>query len=712
MNQDLETTVLKLSSGISLTLVSRGEEFLGIGDVSLGAMPLRDGTRRMLPDLRSPEGIQLVQPKLEVKQEGNGFILSLSYKKLEGGPMEWMLHTVRNRVNTADWEEGPKPCDAILEIHIQPAVRTFRGDVFHGFSSQYKYRSQDVPMYRIMDRATWEPGGSIVGSQLWLRNGTTPAIWTCDDLNDKLSTEWHLPNIEQPNIFQFFPFQVQMQGFTMTCSDQGTLITWATQTAHIRSLFEKKKGSGAMFHWHEHCGDLGTELTSSPMEILWADGAKTHVERINRHEAVREVVWAELHRQAGLEQERVDPYGVLEEWGLPDFGRYREKALPAFAEAGIQTIMIPNEFENNMNVWSVGNMCCTVDYKVAERVNPEKFRSFCRSAQERGITIQMWGNTALSSLTYMFRYKDSAADRIRFLPDEGSAMEALEGARAPWVRNASGAIEADHYTPVFCALNLREPKVVDYWHRRWREVKEDYGVEGIFIDSSFNMSADKFTWRQNDEFDRPGGATIDQTSLLNQSRPDVEPRKAIQTQYLAYLELLSEMQKYGYQICTEDVGMFGLSRSGPDMLTRLPALPLWQETYCDFDPHAVDDPDLVFFRGLAYRVMWKLIWHIPTEQLSWKYEGARDHRDHPTEFQVILLKIFAQLNDSMQFRTVLEGEKGVEWKSASKRTLWTFEPMALTLAEGEKAELLVSGKTFVGPEVVQVGRLEIVAFDH
>lgn len=107
------------------------------------------------------------------------------------------------------------------------------------------------------------------------------------------------------------------------------------------------------------------------------------------------------------------------------------------------------------------------------------------------------GNTALSTLDLMFANRKQCDDthRIQFLPREESFIEELQNADAPWVHAPSGAIEADHYTPVFAVLNLRDQTVRDFWLRRWREANERIGLEGIFLDSSFNLSSDKFSWR-------------------------------------------------------------------------------------------------------------------------------------------------------------------------------------------------------------------------
>jgi hypothetical protein len=83
----------------------------------------------------------------------------------------------------------------------------------------------------------------------------------------------------------------------------------------------------------------------------------------------------------------------------------------------------------------------------------------------------MWGNTSLSCLTTWLWDRNGPEDRIRFLPREGSVMEALEKAEDPFVFDPTSRAEADHYRPRFAVMNLRDPVVREYWLRRWGEAR-------------------------------------------------------------------------------------------------------------------------------------------------------------------------------------------------------------------------------------------------
>ena len=332
-----------------------------------------------------------------------------------------------------------------------------------------------------------------------------------------------------------------------------------------------------------------------------------------------------------------------------------------------------------MNTWGVSNFCATVDHKVAGSVGEDKLRAFCDDARAGGATVQMWGNTAISTLNLLFDHRSADSERIRFLPREDSIMEALDRNKS-FVRNAANAIEADHYAPEFAVLNLRDPAVRDYWLRRWKAAHDDIGLGAIFLDSSFNLSSDKFHYIQNARAHQ-FGATPDQAHLLGFYRPAVEPPAAILSQYRAHLELMVEMQRIGYVYGNEDLGVFGIHRHGPATAARLDNLFLWTDCVASFDVPAIrqsgHDPDDVYFRGLAYRMIWALHWDVSRDVLCFRYGGPSCEEDLPGAHHIALLHAYNQVEPFMRERAILPEEAGVIYRSSSRRVLWAFEDLSL-----------------------------------
>ena len=82
--------------------------------------------------------------------------------------MEWMLHAVRPRYNTADWTRGPQPAEGtIVELELRSIKRTIGAHDYSGFSYRYHYRSEKFPSIRF-----WTVGaGKSAEAQLATNSG-------------------------------------------------------------------------------------------------------------------------------------------------------------------------------------------------------------------------------------------------------------------------------------------------------------------------------------------------------------------------------------------------------------------------------------------------------------------------------------------------------------------------------------------------------------
>ncbi|MGI4788740.1 MAG: hypothetical protein ACRYFS_07805 [Janthinobacterium lividum] len=705
-------TEVTLNNGLTLTLCEQDGMFTGIGAVRADAVSLRSGHQPAFVEIWTPDGIVLTDFAVTHQKTGPDRIeIFMSAQACPSRVMEWMLHEARPRLSTKEFTPQARPAEeTTLHLVIMPVTRQIAGHMAVGFSYQYHYHSSRYPIYKILDKATWEVGGAASGNTFWLRNSFAPSIFPLTSTDQSYSTEWYLPSAGNPNVFQFLPWQTALEGFTLTTHAEGALVTWATEVSHIRSFFEKPVGDDQMRHWHEHCGDLSAHFSTAPMEVLWLPGVRGRVENLNLYEAVRDLVSETLHTEIGMRRERASSYGVIEEWGVPDMDRYRTVGLPRLRDAGVKTVFLPNEFQNNMNTFGVSNMCCTLDYKVAETVGEDKLTAFCRDAHDAGMRVEMWGNTALSTLTTIFAMRDHAPQRIDFLPVEGSVVEVLRRAEDPYVRNAFGGIEADHYTPVFAQLNLRDPDIRAYWMQQWTYAHDTIGLDQIFLDSSFNMSSDKFHWIANSLQNGAAGATVDQTHLLGNSRPAAEPPAAILSQYQAHLALMVTMQQAGYIYCGEDTGVFGLHRSGPGVAARLDNLALWSDCLALFDAAAIvaagGDLEAVYFAGLAYRQVWQIHWDIVRDELSFHGGARRGDFDAPADWHLALVRAYNAVGEGMVHRTILADEKGVLYTAASGhfQVLWAFEELELPLPKNAVVQDVMTNDNFPASEVLAAAR--------
>ena len=100
-------------------------------------------------------------------------------------------------------------------------------------------------------------------------------------------------------------------GVFIYASPAGVLVTWPSEVAHIRSLFEKPRGKEVMTHFHEHCGTWGTSFRRRPSRCFGPRGQRSQAELANDYEAVRELVHETLHAQIGM---RLRDPAVREYW--------------------------------------------------------------------------------------------------------------------------------------------------------------------------------------------------------------------------------------------------------------------------------------------------------------------------------------------------------------------------------------------------------------
>ena len=178
-------------------------------------------------------------------------------------------------------------------------------------------------------------------------------------------------------------------------------------------------------------------------------------------------------------------------------------------------------------------------------------------------------------------------------------------------------------------------------------------------------------------------------------RPAAPVPACVLSLYRSHLELMAEMQRMGYTYCNEDIGVFGIHRHGPGLAKRLTCLWMWSDCIANFDPEEIrkagHDPADVFFRALAYRMMWVLYWHVASRELTYRYGGARHDEDRPQPDQLALFQAFNEVEPLMRERHILPSETGVVYRAGGKQVLWAFRDVLVKLGPGQKARDVLAG---------------------
>jgi hypothetical protein len=99
----------------------------------------------------------------------------------------------------------------------------------------------------------------------------------------------------------------------------------------------------------------------------------------------------------------------------------------------------------------------------------------------------------------------------------------------------------------------------------------------------------------------------------------------------------------------------------------------------------------VFFKGLAYRMMWSLLWNVPRRKLNFTWnEDSADNR--PSEWHLALYKAYNAVEKHMKLRKILSEETGVLYSDETTHVLWSFAPLQLPLDSVSDVRELLSGR--------------------
>ena len=95
---------LRLGADLSIELLGRGKSFLGLGGISHGDVMLRSGRCAMFVEIRNPFAVELLNYRVtHFENYPEKAFMRFAMEAREGGLMEWMVHEVCPRDNTADW---------------------------------------------------------------------------------------------------------------------------------------------------------------------------------------------------------------------------------------------------------------------------------------------------------------------------------------------------------------------------------------------------------------------------------------------------------------------------------------------------------------------------------------------------------------------------------------------------------------------------------
>ena len=633
----MDETTLKLGN-CRFHLLREGGDFLGIGKIWIGDTLVRSGRLPMRPFTQTFTGHELAGLKLLGVDQSAGKIrirLRALFRPLAVKLMP--DHSIDPVHDTGDWTGDRISGEGELDIVLAPATDCFEGAEFDGFSYRYEYRSKATPLFYILDMASWEIDGDIVGATAISQSSCSAPVatfrkdtaWTTEGL-----IHWDDANSKaNPVMTHNLPRWASHQSFDYQFKAGKTLLGLWERVDLIRSVLRREAGKTELKTFDKYIFDQALEHATPAKKILLNTQPRTHVGQQNLWTWVLDEVHRRARDEFGLREEPVMQRLFVNYWVNFTIDSYYRDLLPAAVACGFKALFIDNLKKSDMTAKVyTGNMCCSHEFEIAPELGgPDGLKHFVHRCAQHGIEPYSWTNPNQSCDGPLFRgelaRKLNTREWIIRLPDT----------RSPYC----GA-----YIPEGCGFDLTVEPARKYWTDCHKLIKDQTGLKSYLWDSFYN------------------------SAFMPVSYANCTPH----TVWRGVLAALKDLQDYGLHFMIESFGPFGEVQHGcpasygPDNLFACYKILLG--TGYTTIPSGQDKPRADVWPAPDYH---RILGHMSRTD-NHLYTGGRRI---DTIFTDAHKRALADYNDNrvhMVKRYLQEDEKAVVWHDGhgKRATIWNF----------------------------------------
>jgi len=516
---EMRTKVIR-SNRFSYEVLTEGSTFLGLGRIWIGKTLVRSGRLPLRPYTQTFTGLELSGLKL-LRVGGGRIELEAQFRKM---PVKVMRdHSFDPIHETDDWGRDAVAGTGRLDLVIKPARDAFNGVKFAGFSYHWEYRSKDVPLYWLMDQASWELDGDITGATAVSQSSCSAPVvkfdrtnsWTTEGILAFLVTKGN----ENPVMTHNLPRWASHGAFDFQYKGDATLIGVFERVELIRSVICRDAGRPELKHFDKHIFDQALSVNTQPKKILLNTSPKSEIGQQNVWTWVHEDVEDRARAEFGLRQEPYLPTMGQNCWVNFTAETYLQDLVPAAAAVGCRRVFVDNlkksamtdrtPFPGKFN-W---NMCCGHEYEIAPELGGNAgVKKLVQQARQHGIFVKSWTN-------------NDQAHSSPVLNAHLDWLVLLEDTRQPY-----GGSYARHMG----ALDLGVKEARDYFVQTHRKIKRETGLSWYLFDSFYNLAFMPVNYR------------------------GMQPR----TIWRGLLETFKQLQDAGVHFTIESFGPFGSPQHG------------------------------------------------------------------------------------------------------------------------------------------------------
>ena len=468
------TTKTIKSKGFSFEVLTKDSAFLGLGRIWIGKTLVRSGRLPLRPFTQTFSGLELAGLKL-LRVHGGRVELEAQFRQM---PVKVMRdHSFDPIHETGDWGRDAVAGTGRLDLVIKPARDAFNNVKFSGFSYHWEYRSKDVPLYWLMDQASWELDGNIKGAMAVSQSACSAPVANFDRTN-AWSTEGVLAFLiargnENPVMTHNLPRWASHGAFDFQCKGDRTLIGVFERVELIRSVICRDAGKAELKHFDKHIFDQALQVKTVAKKILLNSETKSATAQQNVWTWVHEDVEERARAEFGLKQEPYLPTMGQNCWVNFTAETYLQDLIPAAAAVGCRRVFVDNlkksamtdrtPFPGKFN-W---NMCCGHEYEIAPELGGNVgVKKLVQEARKHGIFVKSWTNNDQAHSSPVL---NAHQDWFVLLED---------------TRQLYGGSYARHMG----ALDLGVKDARDYFVQSHIKIKRETGLNWYLFDSFYNLA--------------------------------------------------------------------------------------------------------------------------------------------------------------------------------------------------------------------------------
>jgi len=239
---------IELPNAVRIPLQMDSNRLVGLGQVTVGGVTLRDDSVACRPDFWSIDGFHYRDFILnEIVEDQDSIVLRTT---AVGRPEVFNSELLDDHHAPISFPTIRRDQHDRLDWIIKPQSLELDGEQYHGFSLGYVFQSELNQVHRFATVSTWGLDGSIVGNTLYHHAQCNDPVVEFS-LEDHFTTAvlrrldmWHTP---RGISIQYVPRWGGMQPFDFLTSPSGVFFSYWPDQHSVRSLLQKNVGEDALF---------------------------------------------------------------------------------------------------------------------------------------------------------------------------------------------------------------------------------------------------------------------------------------------------------------------------------------------------------------------------------------------------------------------------------------------------------------------------------